>query len=85
MAGIIKKKGRKPIIVNGVADHAHLFRGRRVWRFFLRPFSDEYSLSVHFKPERTPPEKDVWEEYLEFLNNFEIPYEDRFLFKWLDV
>ena len=27
MAGIIKNKGQKPIIVNGVADHAHLFLG----------------------------------------------------------
>ncbi len=26
-AGIIKNKGHKPIIVNGVADHAHLFWG----------------------------------------------------------
>jgi len=27
MAGIIKAKGQKPIIVNGVADHVHLFIG----------------------------------------------------------
>ena len=27
MAGIIKEKGQKPIIVNGVADHVHLFIG----------------------------------------------------------
>ncbi len=27
MAGIIKNKGQKPIVVNGVADHAHLFFG----------------------------------------------------------
>ena len=27
MAGIIKNKGQKPIIVNGVADHVHLFIG----------------------------------------------------------
>jgi putative transposase len=25
MAGIIKEKGQKPIIVNGVTDHVHLF------------------------------------------------------------
>ncbi len=29
MAGIIKNKGQKPIVVNGVADHAHLFFGLR--------------------------------------------------------
>ncbi|RZL29860.1 MAG: IS200/IS605 family transposase, partial [Pedobacter sp.] len=27
MAGIIKEKGQKPIIVNGVADHVHVFVG----------------------------------------------------------
>jgi REP element-mobilizing transposase RayT len=27
MAGIIKAKNHKPIIVNGVADHVHLFIG----------------------------------------------------------
>ncbi len=27
MAGIIKGKGQKPIIVNGVADHVHIFVG----------------------------------------------------------
>jgi putative transposase len=27
MAGIVKNKGQKPIIINGVADHVHLFIG----------------------------------------------------------
>ena len=27
MAGIIREKGHKPIIVNGVADHVHIFVG----------------------------------------------------------
>ena len=27
MSGIIKNKGQKPIIVNGVSDHAHVFVG----------------------------------------------------------
>jgi REP element-mobilizing transposase RayT len=27
MAGIIKEKNQKPIIVNGVADHVHVFVG----------------------------------------------------------
>lgn len=27
MAGIIKNKGQKPIIINGVADYVHLFIG----------------------------------------------------------
>ncbi|RZL30558.1 MAG: IS200/IS605 family transposase [Pedobacter sp.] len=27
MSGIIKEKGQKPIIVNGVADHVHVFVG----------------------------------------------------------
>ena len=27
MAGIIKNKGQKPIIINGVADHVHAFIG----------------------------------------------------------
>jgi putative transposase len=27
MAGIIKEKGQKPIIINGISDHVHLFIG----------------------------------------------------------
>jgi REP element-mobilizing transposase RayT len=27
MAGIIKEKGQKPIIINGVSDHVHVFVG----------------------------------------------------------
>lgn len=34
MAGIIKNKGQKPIIVNGVEDHAHVFVGlNQRWRY----------------------------------------------------
>ena len=29
MAGIIKNKGQKPIIVNGVSDHVHAFIGQK--------------------------------------------------------
>lgn len=29
MAGIIKNKGHKPIIVNGVSDHVHVFVGQK--------------------------------------------------------
>ena len=35
MSGIIKNKGHKPIIVNGVEDHVHVFVGLKPSRRFL--------------------------------------------------
>ena len=119
MAGIIKNKGQKPIIVNGVVDHAHLFfglkpataisdlirdvknstsnfvneqnwvKGRFAWQEGYGAFSYGHSqikrvYNYILHQEERHRKKTFREEYLEFLEKFQIPYEDRFLFEWLD-
>jgi len=119
MAGIIKNKGQKPIIVKGVADHVHLFiglrpamalsdlirdvknnttnfineqkwiRGRFAWQEGYGAFSYAHSqvetvYNYILNQEEHHRKRTFREEYLEFLKKFRIPYEDRFLFEWLD-
>jgi len=117
MAGIIKNKGQKPIIVNGVTDHVHLFRGlkpamaisdlirdvknntsnfvnerklikgRFAWQEGYGAFSHGHSqinqvYNYILHQEERHRRKTFREEYLDFLQKFQIPYEDRFLFDW---
>lgn len=119
MAGIIKNKGQKPIIVNGVADHVHLFfglkpsiavsdlirdvknntsnfineqkwvRGRFAWQEGYGAFSYAHSqidnvYNYILNQEKHHRKKTFREEYLEFLKKFQIQYEDRFLFEWIE-
>ncbi len=119
MAGIIKNKGPKPIIINGVADHTHLFiglkpsialsdlirdvknntsnfineqnwvKGKFSWQEGYGAFSYGHSQieSVYqyiLDQEKHHRKKTFREEYLEFLEKFEVPYEERFLFEWLE-
>lgn len=119
MAGIIKKKAQKPIIVNGVADHVHLFiglrpsmaiadlmrevknnttnfinekkwvKGKFSWQEGYGAFSYSHShiKSVYnyiLNQEQHHRKKTFREEYIEFLNKFEVPYEERFLFEWIE-
>ncbi len=117
MAGIIKNKGHKPIIINGVADHVHVFIGLRPaaalsdlvrdvknnstnfinenkwlsenfsWQEGYGAFSYSHSQidSVYqyiLNQEEHHKKKTFKEEYLDFLERFEIPFEERFLFEW---
>jgi len=119
IAGIIKNKNQKSIIVNGVGDHMHLFiglkpsisisdlirdvknnstnfinshnwiPGRFSWQEGYGAFSYGHSQinSVYnyiLNQEKHHRKKTFREEYLEFLKKFEIPYNDRYLFDWLD-
>lgn len=118
MTGIIKNKGQKPIIINGVTDHIHLFIGMKPSMALADLMRDVKNNSTNFINEnRWLPGKFRWqegygafsyshsqidkvyryilhqeehhkkrtfrEEYLEFLDRYEIPYEERFLFEWL--
>jgi len=120
MAGIIKNKKQKPIIVNGVADHVHAFiglkpsmalsdlirdvknntsnfinennwvRGRFSWQEGYGAFSYGHSqmdtvYNYILNQEEHHRKRTFREEYLEFLEKFEVPYEERFLFEWLDA
>ena len=119
MAGIIKNKGQKSIIVNGVGDHVHTFiglkpsmaisdlirdvknnatnfindqklvQGKFEWQAGYGGFSYAHSqLDTVYKyilnQEEHHRKKKFREEYIELLEKFEIPYEERFLFEWLD-
>jgi REP element-mobilizing transposase RayT len=119
MAGIIKDKSQKPIIVNGVTDHVHLMiglhpnmrisdlmrdiksgssnfinekryvKGRFSWQEGYGVFS--YSRSQLDKvyqyilnQEEHHRKSTFKEEYLGLLQKFEIDYDDRYLFDWLE-
>jgi len=119
LAGIIKGKEQKSIIVNGVADHIHCFIGLKpsmaisdlvrdiknnstnfinekrfvkakfswqegygVFSYSHSQINDVYSYILN--QEEHHKKKTFKEEYLEFLDEFEIPFEDRYLFEWFD-
>ena len=119
MSGIIAKKGHKPIIVNGVADHVHVFVGlnpstsisdlvrdlksnssrfinehnylhcKFSWQNGFGVFSYSHSqLDVVYNyinnQEQHHKKTNFRDEYLEFLRKFEIDYDDRYLFDWMD-
>ena len=119
IAGIIKGKEQKSIIVNGVADHIHCFvglkpsmtisdlvrdiknnstnfingkslvKGKFSWQEGYGVFSYSHSqindvYNYILNQEEHHKRKTFKEEYLELLNKFEIPFEERFLFEWID-
>ncbi len=119
MAGIVKNKGQKTIIINGMGDHVHLFLGIKPticlsdlirdvkcnsssyikrrnlvhgnfkWQTGFGAFSYgqsqiekvyEYikNQELHHK------EKSFKDEYLQILKKFEIEYNEKYLFNWID-
>lgn len=117
IAGIIKNKNQKPIIVNGVSDHVHLLLGLRPimclsdlirdvknnttnfineqkyirskfsWQEGYGAFSYSHS-QLHnvynyiLNQEEHHRVKSFKEEYLNLLKEFEIEYEEKYLFEW---
>lgn len=119
MAGIIKGKDQKPIIVNGMPDHIHVFiglrpsmaisdlvrdiknnssnfindndwiKGKFQWQEGYGAFSYGHSqienvYNYILNQERHHKKKTFRQEYLEFLEKFEVPYEERYLFEWIE-
>lgn len=119
ISGIIKGKGQKPIIVNGVADHVHVFVGLKPSMCISDLIRDIKNNSSNYINEQTwlnakfswqegygafsyahSQMNDVYryvlnqeehhrkrtfrEEYLDFLQKFEIEYKDEYLFESLD-
>ncbi len=119
MAGIIKNKGQKPIIINGVEDHVHMFVGLKPamaisdlmrdvknntsnfinarnwikgyfsWQDGYGAFSYGHSQidSVYnyiLGQEKHHQRRTFREEYLEFLDKFNVPFEKQFLFDWVN-
>ncbi len=119
VAGIIKGKNQKPIIVNGVEDHVHILvglkpamsisdlvreiknnssnfinaqkflKGKFAWQEGYGAFSYSHSqidtvyryIANQQEHHRT---KTFKEEYIDFLQKFEIEYKDKYLFEWVD-
>jgi putative transposase len=119
MAGIIKGKNQKSIIVNGVSNHVHLFVGLRPSMAISDLVRDVKNNSSKFINERKlvkgkfswqeghgsfsyshshidqvykyilnqdihHRKKTFKEEYLEFLRKFEIEYDEKYLFEWIE-
>jgi len=115
IAGIIKSKGQKPIVVNGMPDHIHVFIGIKPsiaisdlirdiknnsskfindnklvigkfsWQEGFGSFSYSHShIEKVYKyiidQEKHHRIKTFKEEYLDFLNNYEIEYNEKYLF-----
>lgn len=120
MSGIIKAKNHKPIIVNGVEDHVHLFiglrpsssisdlirdvknnssnfindrnlvKGKFSWQEGYGAFSYSHSqidqvYNYILNQEEHHAKKTFREEYLDFLDKFEVPFEEKYLFDWIDL
>lgn len=119
MCGIIKEKGQKPIIVNGVEDHVHVFVGLKptmciadlirdvknnsskfineqgfvkdkfYWQEGYGAFSYSHSAIENvynyiLNQEEHHRKQTFRKEYLDLLNKFEIDYDERYLFDWLE-
>jgi len=119
IAGIIKGKDQKPIIVNGMPDHIHAFiglrpsmaisdlvrdiknnatnfindnklvRGKFSWQDGYGAFSYSHSQikSVYnyiLNQEKHHTKRTFKEEYLELLKKFEIEYNEKYLFDWIE-
>jgi REP element-mobilizing transposase RayT len=119
MAGILKAQKQKPIIINGVADHVHLFIGIKPnmsvselvrdvknntskfinsqnwlvgkfeWQEGYGAFSYSHShignvYKYILNQEEHHRKRTFKEEYMDMLEKFEVPFEERFLFDWIE-
>jgi REP element-mobilizing transposase RayT len=119
MAGIIKEKNQKPIIVNGVSNHVHLFIGLKPamalsdlirdvknnttnfindkkfvpgkfsWQEGYGAFSYSHSqvdavYQYILNQEHHHKNKTFREEYIEYLQKFEIEHNEKYLFEWIE-
>lgn len=119
IAGIIKGKEQKPIIVNGMPDHIHAFvglrpamaisdlvrdiknnssnfinekklvKGKFSWQEGYGAFSYSHShiqnvYDYILNQEEHHRKKTFREEYIDFLKKFEIEYNEKYLFEWME-
>jgi putative transposase len=119
MAGIIKAKEQKPIIVNGMPDHIHAFiglrpsmpisdivrdiknnssnfinekkfvKGKFSWQEGYGAFSYGHSqiekvYNYIINQEEHHKKKTFREEYIGFLKKFEIQFDEKYLFEWIE-
>lgn len=119
ISGIIKGKNQKPIIINGVSDHVHVFVGLKPamsvsdlvrdiknnssnfineqkfikakfsWQEGYGAFSYGHSqietvYNYIANQEQHHKTKTFKDEYLDFLQKFEIEYNKKFMFDWIE-
>lgn len=119
IAGIIKGKDQKPIIVNGVGDHVHVFvglrpsmsvsdlvrdiknnssnfinskkfvKGKFSWQEGFGAFTyGQSQIDSVFKyisnQEAHHQKKTFKEEYIDMLAKFQVKYEEKYLFDWIE-
>lgn len=119
IAGVIKGKEQKPIIVNGMPDHIHAFVGLRPamaiadlvrdiknnssnfinekqlvtgkfsWQegYGVFSYSQSHIQNVYdyiLNQEEHHHKKTFREEYIDFLKKFEIEYNEKYLFEWME-
>lgn len=119
MAGIIRNKGQKSIIVNGVGNHVHIFIGLKPdmkisdlardiknnstnfinkMKWINRKFSWQAGYGAfsygesqveavfnYIKNQEIHHKKKTFrEEYLEFLKKFNVEYNEKYLFDWVE-
>ena len=118
MLTLPKNKGQKPIIVNGVSDHVHVFvglkpamavsdlirdvknnstnfinerkfvQGKFSWQEGFGSFSYSHSsienvYNYILNQEEHHRKRTFREEYLEFLKDFNVEYDEKYLFEWI--
>ena len=119
IAGIIKGKEQKPIIVNGMSDHIHSFiglrpvmaisdlvrdiknnssnfindkkwvKGKFSWQEGYGAFSYSHSdienvYKYILNQEEHHKKKTFQEEYFDLLKKFEVEYNEKYLFNWIE-
>ena len=119
IAGIVKAKEQKPIIVNGMSDHIHAFIGLRPSVYISDIVRDIKNNSTNFinekkwvhgkfswqegygafsyghsqietvynyilNQEKHHEKRTFREEYIGFLKKFEVPYDEKYLFEWIE-
>ena len=119
IAGIIKGKEQKPIIINGMPDHIHSFiglrpvmaisdlvrdiknnssnfindkgwvKGKFSWQEGYGAFSYSHSdienvYKYILNQEEHHKKKTFREEYVDLLKKFEVEYNEKYLFEWID-
>lgn len=119
MAGIVTQKGQKPIIVNGVSDHVHIFiglkpsialsdlvrdiknnsskfineqnwvKGKFSWQEGYGAFSYSHShienvYQYILNQEKHHQKITFRQEYFEFLDKFQVEYNEKYLFDWIE-
>ena len=119
IAGIIKGKEQKPIIVNGMPDHIHAFiglkpskaisdlvrdiknnssnfinekkliKGKFSWQEGYGAFSYSHSqveniYNYILNQEEHHKKKTFREEYIDFLKKFNVEYNNKYLFEWIE-